>query len=90
MPGIRALLRGRSIEDPESVLDKLELTSSDFLLNAGAALFVDCGINDLQMAKFASNERITFTDIRRQAGSSPMTARVELGLDEERTTVHFE
>ena len=56
-------------EDPESVLNKLELTSGDFLLNAGAALFVDCGINDLQMAKFASNERITFTDIRRQTGS---------------------
>ena len=38
-------------------------------MNAGAALFVDRGINDLQMAKFASNERITFTDIRRQTGS---------------------
>ncbi|MBQ9662125.1 MAG: hypothetical protein IJV40_03100 [Oscillospiraceae bacterium] len=56
-------------EDPESVLNKLELTSGDSLLNAGAALFVDCGINDLQMAKFATNERITFTDIRRQTGS---------------------
>lgn len=56
-------------EDPESVLNKLELTSGDALLNAGAALFVDCGINDLQMAKFASNERITFTDIRRHTGS---------------------
>ena len=56
-------------DDPESVLNKLELTSGDLLLNAGAALFVDCGINDLQMAKFASNERITFTDIRRQTGS---------------------
>ncbi len=56
-------------EDPESVLNKLELTSGNHLLNAGAALFVDCGINDLQMAKFASNERITFTDIRRQTGS---------------------
>ena len=56
-------------EDPESVLNKLELANGDFLLNAGAALFVDCGINDLQMAKFASNERITFTDIRRQTGS---------------------
>ena len=56
-------------DDPESVLNKLELTSGDSLLNAGAALFVDCGINDLQMAKFASNERITFTDIRRHTGS---------------------
>ena len=50
-------------------LNKLELTRGDDLLNAGAALFVDCGINDLQMAKFASNERITFTDIRRHTGS---------------------
>ncbi|MBO4363597.1 MAG: putative DNA binding domain-containing protein [Clostridia bacterium] len=56
-------------EDPASVLNKLELTRGDDLLNAGAALFVDCGINDLQMAKFASNERITFTDIRRHTGS---------------------
>ena len=56
-------------DDPESVLNKLELTSGDLLLNAGAALFVDCGINDLQMAKFASNERITFTDIRRHTGN---------------------
>ncbi len=58
-----------NIADPASVLNKLELTSGDALLNAGAALFVDCGINDLQMAKFASNERITFTDIRRHTGS---------------------
>lgn len=56
-------------EDPESVLDKLELTNGEYLLNAGAALFVDSGINDLQMAKFASNERTTFTDIRRKTGS---------------------
>lgn len=56
-------------ETPENVLKKLELTDSENLLNAGAALFVDCGINDLQMAKFASNERITFTDIRRHTGS---------------------
>ena len=28
-------------DDPESVLNKLELTSGDCLLNAGAALFVD-------------------------------------------------
>ena len=56
-------------DDPSSVLNKLQLTDGDSLLNAGAALFVDCGLNDLQMAKFASNERITFTDIRRHTGS---------------------
>lgn len=56
--------------DMRTVLDKLELIEGDYLLNAGAALFCDCGIiNELQIAKFASNERLTFTDIRRYNGS---------------------
>ena len=49
----------------EDVMTKLELSDEGWLLNAEAALFVDCGINELQMAKFASDERLTFTDIRR-------------------------
>jgi ATP-dependent DNA helicase RecG len=56
-------------EQPEEVLTKLELTDGEWLLNAGAALFVSSGINELQMAKFASDERLTFTDIRRNTGS---------------------
>jgi ATP-dependent DNA helicase RecG len=56
-------------DDAASVLSKLELTEGDMLLNAGAALFVDSGINDLQMAKFATNEKGNFTDIRRHSGS---------------------
>ena len=55
--------------DIRTVLNKLELTKGEYLLNAGAALFCDCGINELQMAKFATNERLTFTDIRRFTGS---------------------
>ncbi len=56
--------------DVKVVLDKLELIEGDYLLNAGAALFCDCGIiNELQIAKFASDERLTFTDIRRYSGS---------------------
>ncbi len=55
--------------DMKTVLDKLELTQGNRLLNAGAAVFCDCGINELQMAKFATNERLTFTDIRRFTGS---------------------
>ena len=55
--------------DPESVMAKLELADGKILLNAGAALFVNCGINELQMAKFASDERLTFTDIKRYTGS---------------------
>ncbi len=56
-------------DNPEDVMTKLELSDGEWLLNAGAALFVDCGINELQMAKFASDERLTFTDIRRFTGS---------------------
>ncbi|MBQ9069183.1 MAG: putative DNA binding domain-containing protein, partial [Eggerthellaceae bacterium] len=56
-------------DNPADVLTMLELADGNQLLNAGAALFVDCGINELQMAKFASDERLTFTDIRRFTGS---------------------
>lgn len=54
---------------PNEVMTKLELSDGDTLLNAGAALFVDSGINELQMAKFASDERLTFIDIKRYTGS---------------------
>ncbi|MBQ8639099.1 MAG: putative DNA binding domain-containing protein [Lachnospiraceae bacterium] len=56
-------------EEIRTVLTRLELLEGDRLLNAGAALFCRTGINELQMAKFASNERLTFTDIRRDTGS---------------------
>ena len=56
-------------DDPQYVMTKLELADGDTLLNAGAALFVNCGINELQMARFASDERLTFNDIKRYTGS---------------------
>ena len=47
--------------DVKTVLDKLELIEGNYFLNAGAALFCDCGIvNELQITKFASDERLTF------------------------------
>ncbi|MCR5100553.1 MAG: putative DNA binding domain-containing protein [Butyrivibrio sp.] len=55
-------------DDPQYVMTKLELADGDTLLNAGAALFVNCGINELQMARFASDERLTFNDIKRYTG----------------------
>ena len=55
--------------NPHDVMTKLELVDGDSLLNAGAALFVDSGMNELQMAKFASDERLTFNDIKRYTGS---------------------
>ncbi len=56
-------------DDKETVLKKLDLMNGKYLLNAGAALFCNTGINELQMATFATDERITFTDIRRHTGS---------------------
>ncbi len=56
-------------EDASTVMKKLGLVQGNHLLNAGVALFCDTDINELQMAKFASNERLTFTDIRKYTGS---------------------
>ncbi len=53
----------------KSVLSRLDLIDGDRLYNAGAAIFVENGMNEVQMAKFASDERLTFTDIRRYTGS---------------------
>ncbi|MCR5502701.1 MAG: hypothetical protein K6F53_06815 [Lachnospiraceae bacterium] len=54
-------------EEPGVVLDKLELLAEDgiHLLNAGAVLFCNSSMNDVQMAKFATDVKATFTDIRR-------------------------
>ncbi len=56
-------------DDPSEVLTRLGLAVNNTLLNAGAALFVDCGINELQMAKYATNLRLNFTDMKRYIGS---------------------
>lgn len=57
-----------SSDNPAVVLEKLDLFSKDrvHLLNAGAALFCKCTTNDVQMAKFATDVKATFTDIRRE------------------------
>lgn len=54
--------------DAETVLNQLELTNDDYLLNAGKALFSDDIIQDVQLAIFATNERLTFNDIQRYHG----------------------
>ena len=54
---------------PKAVMTRLELAEGDVLLNAGAALFVDSGMNELQIARFASDRRLTFLDIQRYTGS---------------------
>ena len=50
------------------VLNKLDLLAKDgvHLLNAGAVLFCNSPMTDVQMAKFATNVKGAFTDIRRE------------------------
>ena len=44
----------------ETVLNQLELIEDNKLLNAGKVLFSDDVLQDVQMAIFATNERLTF------------------------------
>lgn len=55
-------------DNPGVVLEKLSLIAEDgmHLLNAGAALFCNSTTNDVQMAKFATDVKAAFTDIRRE------------------------
>ena len=55
-------------DDPKVVMDKLELLSDDgvHLINAGAMLFCRTDLADVQMAKFATDVKATFLDIRRE------------------------
>ena len=55
--------------DKKTVLNKLFLTQGGFLLNAAKVLFCDSILAELQMAIFATNERLTFNDIQRKHGN---------------------
>ncbi len=57
-----------SYTDKRTVLNLLELTEGDKLTNAGKVLFSDDLIQDIQMAIFATEERVTFNDIQRFHG----------------------
>ena len=56
-------------DEPRDVLNSIEVADGDTLLNAGAAVFVDSGINELQMVRFATDERLTILDSKRHTGS---------------------
>lgn len=55
--------------DVESSLDKLSLIKDDKLLNAGMVLFSESLYSELQMAVFATDQRLTFLDIDRKRGN---------------------
>lgn len=73
--------------DKKTVLNQLELTEGDYLLNAGKALFSDDLTQDLQMAIFATNERLTFNDIQRYHG--PVLKLVDIAENYIRNNIHW-
>ena len=55
--------------DKWNVLKQLELVEGDKLLNAAKALFSDDMLQDVQLAIFATDERLVFHDIQRYHGA---------------------
>ena len=76
-----------SYTDKETVLNQLELTNGNKLLNAGKALFSDDIIQDVQMAIFATTERLTFNDIQRYHG--PVLKLVDIAETYIKSNIHW-
>ena len=73
--------------DKKTVLNQLELSNGNNLINAGKALFADDLIQDIQMAIFATNERLTFNDIQRHHG--PVLRLVDIAENYIRSNIHW-
>ncbi len=76
-----------SYTDKKTVLNQLELTEGDRLLNAGKVLFSDDVLQDVQMAIFATNERLTFNDIQRHHG--PVLKLVDIAENYIKNNIHW-
>ena len=73
--------------DNKTVLNQLELSEGDMLTNAGKALFADDMLQDIQMAIFATNERLTFNDIQRFHG--PVLKLVDIAESYIKSNIHW-
>jgi ATP-dependent DNA helicase RecG len=73
--------------DKKTVLNQLELSEGDQLINAGKALFADDLLQDIQMAIFATTERRTFNDIRRYHG--PVFELVDIAENYIKNNIHW-
>ena len=76
-----------SYTDKKTVLNQLELTKGEAILNAGKALFSDDIIQDIQMAIFATEERLTFNDIQRHHG--PVLRLVDIAESYIKSNIHW-
>lgn len=73
--------------DKETVLNQLELSRGNYLTNAGKVLFADDLIQDIQMAIFATSERLTFNDIQRHHG--PVLKLVDVAENYIKANIHW-
>lgn len=73
--------------DKETVLHQFEMTEGKRLINAGKALFADDLLQDIQMAIFATDERVTFTDIQRHHG--PVLKLVDIAESYIKSNMHW-
>lgn len=73
--------------DKKTVLNQLELSEGDMLTNAGKALFADDLLQDIQMAIFATSERLTFNDIQRFHG--PVLKLVDIAENYIKSNIHW-
>jgi len=87
---IRAHEAGRitiSYTDKETVLKQLDLLNGKDLINAGKALFCDDIVQDIQLAIFATKERLTFNDIQRHHG--PILKLVDIAENYIKNNIHW-
>jgi ATP-dependent DNA helicase RecG len=73
--------------DKKTVLNQLELSEGEHLINAGKALFADDLLQDIQMAIFATTERTTFNDIQRYHG--PVLNLVDVAENYIKSNIHW-
>lgn len=78
---------GIEYTDKRTVLNQLELSEGNNLINAGKVLFADDLIQDIQMAIFATNERLTFNDIQRHHG--PVLKLVDIAENYIKSNIHW-
>ena len=62
----------------KDTLDRLYVTSGDTLTNASCAVFVGMPLLEVQMAVFATKQKLTFLDIRR--GNGNIRQLIEIGV----------
>jgi ATP-dependent DNA helicase RecG len=73
--------------DKKTVLNQLELSEGEHLINAGKALFADDLLQDIQLAIFATTERTTFNDIQRYHG--PVLKLVDIAENYIKSNIHW-